>query len=183
MDIGEQRRVGGHGHDIGIAFQADHERRFADGRAQVSLAAPLGDRIFTDIDPRTSAIVSVILAGVGDEEFRVAVVMLVDDLDRAVGRVTTPNIRHNLQMRIAGLDRVVEQGVAFAVGAAAVFVANLDLFQIKRRGVAIPSADRAPAAGGRPVGVFDGVERILHPRPHLVHGHVLAMRHAAVDDE
>ena len=49
--------------------------------------------------------------------------------------------------------------------------------------MAVLGPERAPRAGGRAVGVLDGIQRVLHQLPHLVQRHDLLVRHAAIDDE
>ena len=61
VQIHEQRRVAGHFHHVGVAFHAGHERRLAEGRAQIALAGVLRDGVFADENFRAVAVVFVIL--------------------------------------------------------------------------------------------------------------------------
>src|ERR1035438_997952 len=60
-----------------------------------------------------------------------------------------------------------------SVGGTAVLITDLHVLQVKRRGMAVSGAGGAPEAVGRPIGVFDGVQGVLHPRPHAVERDVL----------
>ena len=184
VDVDEERCIGRHRDHIGIAFQAGHERGLADGAAQAAFAGVLGDGIFADKDLVAGPVVFVVFVGVADEEFRIAVVVFVDNLHRAVlGIAAGPVVGDQLDVRIFGLDGIMEQRIALVVGRPAILVADLEILQPEWGGMPGLGAHGTPLAVGRPIGILDGVERILHVLIHLVHRDDFPVRHADIDAE
>ena len=93
--------------------------------------------------------------------------------------------RHDqLHLRIFGADGVCQQRPALDIIRSAVFIADLHVFQIKRRGMTGLRAQTAPHGIGRAIGVFNRIERILNPLPHLSRRHADAIQcHAVIDVE
>ena len=107
IQIYEQRRVTGHGHHIGIAFQADHKRRLTNGTPQVALTAILIDRVFTHEHLGTVAIGVVVEVRMTNEPVRGTIVMVVHHIGRAIA-VIVPTVGDQCHVRILRLDRPVE---------------------------------------------------------------------------
>ena len=147
VQVGEQRGVGRHHDHVAVALHAGHESRLGHGRTQVPLAGQLRHGVFAHVDLRPLALVAVVAGRVAGEELGTGIVVLVDDVGRALGGRAIGN---QLHLRIAGLDRVVEQRVTLLVGRAAVLVADLHVFQPERLGVPLPWPASHPS-GSRPV--------------------------------
>ena len=186
VEIDEEWRVAGHDDEVGVAFQAGHPRGFADGGAEVALAAVAGDGVFADENLRTGlAVVFIKKIVVRHEPLGRVVEMFVHDVGvRLLGVAAFPMVRDELHVGIPLLDVLDEQRPAFAVGIAAVLVADFHVFQIERRGMAGLGAESAPKRIGRAVRVFNRVERVLHPLAHVRQRNALVVvRHAAFDVE
>ena len=133
IQIHQQRRVAGHDDLIGIALEAGHERGFADGAAQITLAGVLSDSVFADENFGAGSILVVILGGVAHEPFWSVVVMVIHNIWRAIA-IISPAIGHQSHVGIFLLDGFIEQRPAFEIGGTVgIFVADFHVGQIKRR--------------------------------------------------
>ena len=88
---------------------------------------------------------------------------------------------------IVRFDGIVKQRIAVIVIGPAVLVADFQILQIKRRRMTVGRALRTPKRAGVAVGILNQIERILHPRHHLVERNgvvgiaVVAEREAGID--
>src|SRR5439155_9136276 len=131
--------------NIRVAFEAGHEGGFADGSAQVSFAAISRNGVLADENLRPFAIVAVVAAGLLHEKFWRVVVVLVHDFRDRVARITAlPMVGDEMHVRIFRPDGVDEQRPTLAVRSAAVFVADFEVLQMKRRGMAISRPPATP---------------------------------------
>ena len=183
VHVGKQRRIGRHDNHIGIALHARHEGGLPYGSAQVALTAALHDRVFPHINLVCGAVVGVILGGIGDKELRRGVIVLIHDLQWFALRSLERLIGEEMHLRMLRFDGVVEEGVTLVVSRPAVFVPDFHILQVERGAMPILRPHSPPRAGDRAIGVFDRIQCVLDKLAHLIQGHVLLVRHAAVDDE
>ena len=182
VQVHQQRRVARHHDVVGISLQAGHESRFANGTAQIAEAAVFGDGVFADENFRTRAIILVEVRGVAHEKFRRVVEMFIHDVRlRVIGITALPMVGDELDFRIFRVNRIHEQRPAFAVGRAAVFVADLQIFQVERCGMSGLGAHRAPDGIGRAIGIFNRIQRVLHPLAQAIERDGFFVRHADID--
>jgi len=161
----KQRRIRHEGHDILVAFHADHEHRFTQSAVKLACRADRdGEFAHEDLGS------AFLLAGVGVElmqvfrkEFGGIVEMFVGYfcgqavlLGVRVGDVLNPGE--------AGLELVIAHFIADIVFFAVVFVADLDVGHLEGIRVTGGRADLAPLAVGRGGRVFDGVYGFLQKR-------------------
>ena len=187
LRVRKERCIGGELHRLLIALESAHERRFADRRAERTVARRIADDgIFADEDAeialrrvvfvrevphhpvgrRVEMIVAEIGLGAVDDRFRLLPV--VED-ERHVGILRRHGIRHQL--------------VALLVLLAAVLVADFEILEVKGFRMSRRGALRAPDGVRVAVAVFETVERILNELVHLVHRDRLPVGHADVDAE
>src|SRR5262245_51627055 len=100
--------------------------------------------------------------------------MLVNNVDlsrRRNGALVNPRdpgTERDFDLRVAGFDRSVELGEAFAIERPLLLVADFKIFQRKRFGMTVLRTHRTPPGCDRADGVFDGVERILNQSGQLL---------------
>src|ERR1017187_1074114 len=147
IHVDEQRRVGRHGNQVGVALHADHKGGIAESGAQCGSRiadprCPLADKhlLAPHAAPR------VVIVGVKRHLlFRAAIVVLVNDVRRAGSDRCR---RDYLDLWIFCLDGVKELGESAFIAAdllvGAVFIADFDIFQLEWCWMAIPCAAGAP---------------------------------------
>ena len=89
----------------------------------------------------------------------------------------------DFHLGIFGLDGIVKEREALLVFLAALLVSDADEFQMEWSGVTVFGAEFPPGGTDGTVGVFEGVEGVLHPGPHAVEERRLDVRRAGVDAE
>ena len=172
VHVGNEGRVGSQEHDIRITLHAGHERRLAQRRRQIAVSSVTGShRVFANKHVRPAAAVTVILRRVRNERRWIRIIMLVLNLHRHCGRNAAPVRNDQVHRGVIRLNGAIEKRVAIIVIRAAIFVANFEVFQVERSGVAVGRPQRAPVSVGVAVAVFNQVQGILHPGPHLIERH------------
>ena len=182
IQIHQQRRVAGHDDMIRIAFQSGHEGGLAQGAAKIAQPAVARHGVLADKDLWSFAIVLVEMRGVTHEPFGRVIKVFVHDVRLGcAGVAAEPMVGDTFDVRVFGANLIDEQRPAVGIGGTAVLVADLQVFQVKRRGMAGSGPPCAPGGIGAGVGVLDGVECVLHPLPHLVQRNGFPVRHPDVD--
>ena len=176
VDVGHERGVGGHLHDVSVALEAGHEGGFGDGGEPVVFVVGAGrldglGGVFAGEDLGAGAVVFVVAVGVGEEPVGAHVVVFVDD----VGVEGAPGGPHaveglsgweraggddELDLRMLGLERGGEDLVAIDVAGAPLLVADADHGEMEGLGMAHLGAELAPGRGDGAVGEFDEVEGV-----------------------
>ena len=184
----EERSIGAHDHDVAVAFQPGHERGLGHGSNQVAASGSLRDGILAEIDLRIAAVIFIVGGIAVKETTGRGVHVRIDDL---IAEALRFDVRDEVHFRVFLFDRLVDQDIAFVVVPAAVLVPDFHVFEVERSRMSVLRAFSAPFCCDVAVGIFDGVQSILHERPHLIHRddiHGISavacfMAHAAVNDE
>jgi len=183
VDVAEKGGIGRHGYDVGVAFHAGDESGFGEGSIEIAESAVAGDGIFSDIDFWAFAVVVVVSVDVGPEERRVVVVVFVDDFDGVAGGEAAPETGDGGDFGVFVFDCFGEEFESFIISGAAVFIANLDVFEFERLGVSVFGAEGTVGCGDCSGGVLDGVQGILDVFGHFGEGGDFGVGHAAIGDE
>ena len=182
VQVHEQRRVAGHDHHVRVAFDPGHKRRLPDRPAQIAFPGVAGDCILAHKNLRALAVIPVVPMRLPHKKFRRVVIMLVHHIgQRVLGVSPLPVVCDQLHVRILCLDRLHEQRPTLSICPAAIFVADFHETQIERRRMAVLCSQTAPKTVRVSVGIFDGVQRVLHPLPHLAYRDHFLVRHSTVD--
>ena len=171
VQIGKERRVGGHLHNIGIAFHAGHEGGFAQRGTEIAIGAvSRGYRVFANKDFGAGPAVTVIFGGIRNEGAGAGIIMFIRDLHRPAGGQAAPVGGNQMDRRVVRPDGIIKVGEIGVVIGAAVFVADFQKFQIERGGMAVGGAQRTPGRIGGAIRILDQIQGILHPRAKLAAG-------------
>ena len=191
--MGEERGVGSHVDDIGIALDARHVGSLVERRLKVvPLLAFAVAGIFAGKHTGTLAVVGVVAQAVAEEPRLVAVVMLVVEVDlqllhAGLQQVEVPALgvgacgADELQFRILGtqgsielLQALGEDGTVAAVLLVVVplLVADAEEFQVERFGMAHVGTHLAPLRRNVAVSELYEVEGVLNIVIKLVEGYV-----------
>ncbi len=170
-DVDEQRRIRGHDDDIGIALESGHVGGVAERALEIGgggIARDTGGPLALE-NLGLGAVVAIVFRGTGvRQNFRphvkVMVLHVADAVRRAGRTVALDGGINELQFGILGLDGIVELLEAPVVVAAPVLVADFNVGERERGGVAVLRALRAPFGVHVAGDVFDFVEGILHVR-------------------
>lgn len=161
-DVAEKRCIGRHLNNVGVAFHSGDEGSFGEGSIEIAESAVAGDGVFTDIDFWPITVVVVVSVDVGPEERWIVVVVFVDDFDGVTGGKAAPEAGDGGDFGVFIFDRFGEELVSFIVSGAAVFVSDLDVFELEWLGVSVFGAECTVGGCDVTGGVFDCVEGILN---------------------
>ena len=169
-------------HDIPIPLDMGQVERLRQGRLDVVGPARQMGGIFTQIDLRTVAVVTVVELLVMDEPTRCLVVMLIHNrylqlIRQSPSRFIVTSLVEGSDrsdhgnLRIGSPDSLVDLGEAFREHIRdQVFVTDTDVFQVERLRMTCFGTFACPDRGGRiPVGIFHEIQYILNVCIHLMH--------------
>ena len=196
--MGEDGCKGTHAADIAIFLLTQHIDSLAEGGIEVAVATPVaavGGKLAV-VDTDVAGVVVVFIVVVAHPAAG-AVVVLINQLHRIVvaprGGVGTPglDVADGNDVGIFLLDSLVEHVVALRVLVAlvaivvhvevVVLVAYLYELQVVGCHVAVLDALRAPVGRAVAVGIFYGVEGVLHQGVEVFHGNVESVSQSHVD--
>ena len=177
--LGEQRCVGRHDDDVGVALEACD----VEGLGQGVLEGVAARGPFAEIDFRALAVVAVVEVGVVDVPSGTDVVVFVDNVDVLLaGELPAVFVvaafeegtygADDLNLGMGVLDAAVEVEEALGEDIAdEVFVADAEVFEVEGFGVSGFGTQTGEGRGlGVAVGPFDEVEQLLGVVVHLVPG-------------
>ena len=173
IGILEQRCIRGDGDQVGVLLDTGHEGCLGEGSVEVARADSGIDGIFTDIDlvhiaRQVVEQVHCVVEGLG-----IDVVMGVYHL-RGSGVSLRKGARGAVvadvdDVGICGFDYGIDVVVALNVALADILVAQLDVLERERLGMAVLRTLGAPLGGGIADGVLDGVQDVLYDAAQFVH--------------
>ena len=183
--VDEDGRIAAHADNVCVVLHAQHKDSLAHGSIQVaSRTITLRDGILARIDDGAFPVVIVKAVVLTDKPCRIAIVMLVEDVNGIVvtplGIVRPPrfHVADALHLGEAGLDGVVEHAetlgiVVTLVGVVlhvivVVLVTNLNISDIEGFWMTVLGTHLAIMARDWAVGVLKGTEALVNPRLQLI---------------
>ena len=176
--VDEDGGVGVQRNDVGVVLHTHHVDSLAQGGIHITeIAEAAGDGILADIDAGPLTVVAVVLVESLREPGRIAVVVLVEQVDGQLrvplGVIIAPghDITDEVHLGILRQDGPAELVIALVVVVAlilgiglVVLVAYLQILNVERCGVAVLGTQGTVLGGDVAVGILQGGQTLVNPR-------------------